>query len=98
MPIVARAKIGGHTMPDAVAERVIALIAKKKKLAPESLTAETTFAEIGVDSLDAMDLLFTFEDEYTITIPDDVAQQMRTVGQAIEALRRALAERTPEAG
>ena len=76
---------------DSLELRVIELIAQKKKLAPESITLDSTFVELGIDSLDGMDLLFTFEETFKLSIPDDVAQQMKNVRQVTEALRAALA-------
>jgi acyl carrier protein len=85
-------------MSDTLEARVVALIAKKKKMAPERLTAETRLADIGIDSLDAMDLVFDFEDAFKINIPDEVAQQMTTVGEVVAALRKVLGARAAEAG
>jgi acyl carrier protein len=77
--------------------KVIGLIAKKKKLDPATITPASTFQELGIDSLDGIDLVFTFEDEFNISIPDQVVQKMKSVGQVIEALREVLAKRTPSA-
>ncbi|MFI5178350.1 MAG: acyl carrier protein [Vicinamibacterales bacterium] len=74
-------------MQDSLEPQVIAIIAKKKKVDPAGITPATTFEELGIDSLDAADLLFTFEDTFGIVIPDDAAQTMRSVGQVVEGLR-----------
>jgi acyl carrier protein len=76
---------------DSLEKKVIELIAQKKRIPPESITLDSTFLDLGIDSLDGMDLLFTFEETFKLTIPDEVAQQMRSVRQVIEALRGALA-------
>jgi acyl carrier protein len=76
---------------DTLEQKVIELIAQKKHVAPESITLDSTFAELGIDSLDGMDLLFTFEETFKLSIPDEVAQQMKSVRQVTEALRAALA-------
>lgn len=76
---------------DSLDQKVIELIAQKKKLPPESVTLDSTFVELGIDSLDGMDLLFTFEETFKLSVPDEVAQQMKTVRQVTEALRAALA-------
>lgn len=76
---------------DSLEQKVIELVAQKKHLAPESITLDSTFVELGIDSLDGMDLLFTFEETFKLSIPDEVAQQMKTVRQVAEALRAALA-------
>ena len=74
-------------------QQVITIIARKKKTDASRVTLDTTFDELGIDSLDGMDLLFTFEDTFHISIPDTAAQQMKTVRQVIEGLRRALKDR-----
>jgi acyl carrier protein len=76
---------------DSLDQKVIELIAQKKHVAPESVTLDSTFVELGIDSLDGMDLLFTFEETFKLSIPDEAAQQMKTVRQVTEALRAALA-------
>ena len=78
-------------------QKVIGLIAKKKKLDPSSIRPASTFQELGIDSLDGIDLVFTFEDEFNISIPDQVVQKMKSVGQVIEALREVLPKRTSSA-
>jgi acyl carrier protein len=73
---------------------VVAIIAKKKKLDPATINHDSTFQELGIDSLDGIDLVFTFEDEFNISIPDHIVQKMKSVGQVVEALREVLAKRT----
>jgi acyl carrier protein len=75
---------------DNLEQRVIGIIAKKKKLDPSTIRAASTFEQLGLDSLDAADMLFAFEDEFKIIVPDEAAQSMRTVGQVVEALRAVL--------
>jgi acyl carrier protein len=80
---------------DPIEQKVIELIAQKKRIPAESITPDSTFLELGIDSLDGMDLLFSFEESFRLTIPDDVAQQMKSVRQVAEALRTALANTPP---
>ena len=80
-----------------VEQRVIDLIARKKKLDPAAVTLDSTFEQLGVDSLDAADLLFTFEDDFKIVVPDEVATSMKNVRQVVDGLRHLLATRA-EAG
>ena len=84
-------------MADDVEQRVIDLIARKKKLDAATVTLDSTFEQLGVDSLDAADLLFTFEDDFKIVLPDEVATSMKNVRQVVDGLRQLLAART-EAG
>ena len=84
-------------MADDVEQRVIDLIARKKKLDAAAVTLDSTFEQLGVDSLDAADLLFTFEDDFKIVVPDEVATSMKNVRQVVDGLRHLLATRA-EAG
>src|SRR5258707_15431331 len=77
----------GVVVADALEQRVIDIIARKKKLDPARVTPASTFEEMGIDSLDAADLLFSFEDEFKIVVPDDAAYSMKTVGQVVDGLR-----------
>ena len=82
--------------PDAVLEQtVIGIIARKKKLDLAAVSRASTFQDLGIDSLDGIDLVFTFEDEFNVSIPDHVVQKMKSVGQAIDALREVLDKRAP---
>lgn len=74
-------------VPENLEQRVIEIIAKKKKLDPTTITPGTTFEQLGIDSLDAADLLFTFEDTFGIVVPDQAALTMRSVGQVIDGVR-----------
>jgi acyl carrier protein len=76
---------------DPLEKKVIELIAQKKRIPPEGITLDSTFLDLGIDSLDGMDLLFTFEESFKLTIPDDTAQQMKSVRQVTAALQTALA-------
>jgi acyl carrier protein len=78
---------------DALEKIVVGIIAKKKKLNPATVNRESTFEQLGIDSLDGIDLVFTFEDEFNISIPDQVVQRMKSVGQAIDSLREVLDKR-----
>jgi acyl carrier protein len=80
---------------DPLETKVIELIAQKKRIPPESITLDSTFLDLGIDSLDGMDLLFNFEEAFKLTIPDEVAQQMKSVRQVTDALRAAMASNAP---
>jgi acyl carrier protein len=80
-------------MPDDIELQVIAMIAKKKKLDPARVTLDTAFADIGFDSLDAIDLIFTFEDTFKVDVPDDAVQRVKTVRDVVDAVRAVVASR-----
>lgn len=68
-----------------VSERVIKVIAEKMGVEKEKITPETTFVnDLGADSLDQVELVMGLEDEFSITIPDEDAQKIQSVGSAVK--------------
>ena len=78
---------------DSIESQVIAIIARRRKLDPATISPDSTFEQLGVDSLDVADLLFTFEDTFGIVVPDEAAQSMKSVRQVVDGVRRLLADR-----
>ncbi len=73
-----------------VSEKVIEIINREQHLEPGKVTIDSTFAELGIDSLDGVNILFALEEEFKIDIPDTVAQNMRSVRQVVDSLTRVL--------
>ncbi len=73
-----------------VTEKVIEIIVREEHLDPGKVTLDSTFAELGIDSLDGVQILFAVEEEFKIEIPDSVAQSMRSVRQVVDSLTRVL--------
>ncbi|MEO8025091.1 MAG: phosphopantetheine-binding protein [Bryobacteraceae bacterium] len=79
---------------ESVADRVMRVIANAQKIAPETITIDSTFEELKIDSLDGINLLFALEGEFDIDIPDDAARELRTVRSAVEGVEKLLAAKT----
>jgi acyl carrier protein len=76
-------------MSEAVEAKVREIIINELGVEPEKVTDEASFVEdLGADSLDTVELVMAFEEEFGIDIPDEDAEQMRTVGDAIQYLRK----------
>ena len=68
-------------------EKVKEIIAKELGVEREKLTNDASFMEdLGADSLDTVELVMEFEKEFNIDIPDEDAEKLRTVGDAINYL------------
>jgi len=79
---------------DELASRVVELIAETGKLDPASIGLASSFEELGIDSLDAANILFAVEDDFDIYIVYEPEQlEGFTVGQAVEAVRLLVAEK-----
>ncbi len=72
-------------------EKVQKVIAEQLDIDPETITPETNlYDDLGADSLDAVELVMSLEDEYGITIPDEVANDLVTVGKIAEYLEKVI--------
>ena len=78
-------------MSDQLTASVLEVIAKTQHLPPESITIDKTFAELKIDSLDGMNILFAVESEFDITIPDDQAAAIRSVREMVEGIQKLVA-------
>jgi len=87
----------GEPMDQELAAKVIAGIAAIKKIPIESITADSTFEQLAMDSLDAMNLLFVLEEELGVSIPDEAAYSIRDVRSAVAQVERMLAEKSAAA-
>jgi len=76
-------------MADNIAAKVKEIIINELGVDPEKVTNEASFVDdLGADSLDTVELVMAFEEEFTIDIPDEDAEQMRTVGEAIAYIEK----------
>ncbi len=75
-------------MPDDLSKRVMSVIAATQHIPVETIKEESSFQELGIDSLDGINILFALEGEFNINIPDDDAQSIRTVRDAVEGVRK----------
>jgi len=73
-----------------VADKVIEIITREQHFEPGKVTIDSTFAEVGIDSLDGVNIMFALEEEFKIEIPDAVAQNMRSVRQVVDGLTRVI--------
>ena len=70
-----------------IASRVKAIIVDKLGVDDNEVTTEASFTnDLGADSLDTVELIMEFEKEFNLSIPDDQAENIQTVGQAITYL------------
>ena len=76
---------------ETVAERVVRVFSEFKKIPVGDIKMETTFEELGLDSLDGLNLIFELEEEFGIMVPDDKVQLMKTVGQVVAEIEQLLA-------
>ena len=73
-----------------IEEKVFDIISEQFDVDRSELSLETNLVEnLHADSLDLVELIMAFEDEFGLTIPDDVALTVKTLGDAVEYIRSA---------
>lgn len=74
-----------------IAEKVKKIIVDKLGVEESQVTPEASFTnDLGADSLDTVELIMEFEKEFNLSIPDEQAETIGTVGQAIEYLEKTI--------
>jgi acyl carrier protein len=81
-------------MSDELIERVRKVIATSKRIPEERVTIDSAFEELGIDSMDAVEILFALEIEFDINIPDEEVKSVRNVRQMVEGVERLLAAKS----
>ena len=77
-----------------IEEKVKDIIVEQLGVNPEQVTPTASFIEdLGADSLDIVELVMELEEEFEITIPDEQAEKIKTVGEAIDYIERELAKK-----
>lgn len=77
--------------PEELTSRVIAVLAQTQRLDPARVTPESTFEDLGIDSLDGINIAFALENEFGIDIPDDALPSLRSVRDVCAGVQKLLA-------
>ncbi len=68
-----------------LADQVVAIVSEKLGVDKEKVNQETSFVgDLGADSLDMVELLMNLEDSFKMTIPDEDAEKIKSVGDAVK--------------
>jgi acyl carrier protein len=71
-----------------IEERVIEIVCEQMGASRDKISPETSFIQdLGADSLDTVELVMEFEDEFDLNIPDEDAEKIQTVGDAIKYIK-----------
>lgn len=78
-------------MSEDILRRVIKVIADTQRVDASAVTADTTFEELKIDSLDGINIIFAIENEFGISVPDEDALGIRSVRQMAEGVEKLVA-------
>jgi acyl carrier protein len=82
---------------DEIADRCIAIIARTKTPPLENVELDSSFDELGLDSLDKINASFEVEDVFSIQIPDESMNSLRTVRDMVDGVKRLVAQTSEQA-
>jgi acyl carrier protein len=83
---------------DTLSAEVIQVIAETQRLPADSVTLDSTFEQLKIDSLDGINIVFALENSFRIEIPDDAVRNMRSVRDAVAGVSRLLSEAPVQPG
>jgi len=68
--------------------KVVAIISEKLNLPSENITEASTFTDLGADSLDIVEIIMKFEENFGIEIKDADAEQIKSIGEAVSLIHK----------
>jgi acyl carrier protein len=83
--------------PDELTQRILRIIAETQRKDPSQVTIDSTFEELGIDSMDGVNIVFALENEFNINVPDEEVKSIRSVRDMVEGVIR-LIEQTKNGG
>ena len=72
-------------------ERVLHIIAETQRKDPSQVTIDSTFEELGIDSMDGVNIVFALENEFNINVPDEEVKSIHSVRDVVDGVRRCVA-------
>jgi acyl carrier protein len=81
-----------HAREDTVTERVLKIIADNQKKELSAVTIESSFEELNIDSMDAVNIVFALENEFNVNVPDEEMKNIRSVRDIVEGMQKLVAE------
>lgn len=76
-----------------IQEKVVAIVAEQMSVDKDEISRDTNFVnDLNADSLDTVELVMEFEDEFETSIPDEDAEKIQTAGQAIDFIKSQISE------
>jgi acyl carrier protein len=73
---------------DDITPRVLSIIAETQRKDPATVTIDSSFEELGIDSMDAVNIIFGLENEFNINVPDEEVKSIKSVRDMVEGVRK----------
>ena len=82
---------------DQLSQKVIEVIARTQRIPVESVTPESTFEQLKIDSLDGINIIFELEKAFDINIPDEGVASLHSVSETVEGVRQLVEQKNKTA-
>ncbi len=79
-----------------ITQRVLRIIADNQRKDISLVTMESSFEELGIDSMDAVNIVFALENEFNINVPDEEMKNIRSVRDIVEGVHKLVAAKPPD--
>ncbi len=79
---------------DEIEQAMVRIVRQEKEIPEDKLTADTPLADVGIDSLDALTILFAVEEQFRISIPDEKARGIKTFGDMVKVVQELVPTKT----
>jgi len=77
-----------------IEEKVIQIVSEQLSVDKNEISRETSFVnDLNADSLDTVELVMELEDEFNMTIPDEEAEKLKTVGEAVDYIQKHVSDK-----
>lgn len=83
---------------DLLTPRVLRIIAETQRKDPAQVTIDSSFEELGIDSMDGVNIIFALENEFDINVPDEEVKNIRSVRDMVEGVRNLVQTKDTVAG
>ena len=75
-------------------QRILRIIAETQRKDPAQVTIDSSFEELGIDSMDGVNIVFALENEFDINVPDEEVKSIRSVRDMVEGVRTLVERRS----
>jgi acyl carrier protein len=80
--------------PQELTQRILRIIAETQRKDPAQVTIDSSFEELGIDSMDGVNIVFALENEFDINVPDEEVKSIRSVRDMVEGVRTLVERRS----
>lgn len=81
---------------DELTSRILGIIAETQRKDPAQVTIDSSFEELGIDSMDGVNIVFALENEFDINVPDEEVKNIRSVRDMVEGVTRLIEMKNPQ--